>query len=123
MPAGRRAVWESRIRDAEAQPPVAFPNNGWVVHAFQAAWSAIVHAPAGRCAARPDRPESHLEEALHEAIRSGGDPDTVAAIAGALLGARWGASAVPGEWRDMLHSRYGHTAADLEGLARRICPR
>ena len=27
----------------------------------------------------------------------------MAAIAGGLLGARWGASAVPAEWRDELH--------------------
>jgi ADP-ribosylglycohydrolase len=57
---------------------------------------------------------------LHEAIRAGGDTDTVAAIAGSLLGARWGATAIPAEWRSMLHSRYGHTAADLQRLALRI---
>ena len=40
-------------------------------------------------------PCDHLQDALHAAIRIGDDTDTVAAIAGGLLGARWGASAVP----------------------------
>jgi len=73
--------------------------NGWVIHAFQAAWSAICHAPTGRCAVEIDGPEAQLQEALHEAVRAGGDTDTVAALAGSLLGARWGAAAIPQAWR------------------------
>ena len=65
----------------------------------------------------------HLADALRLASRSGGDTDTVAAIAGSLLGARWGASAVPLSWRQVLHGRrtYDEPALrsdDLEALAR-----
>jgi ADP-ribosyl-[dinitrogen reductase] hydrolase len=33
----------------------------------------------------------------------GDDTDTVAAIAGALLGARWGTGAIPDEWNTIIH--------------------
>ncbi|MGI8889128.1 MAG: ADP-ribosylglycohydrolase family protein [Nocardioidaceae bacterium] len=46
---------------------------------------------------------THLQDALHEAIRVGHDTDTVAAIAGGLLGARWDASAVPARWSRQVH--------------------
>ena len=36
----------------------------------------------------------HLRRAIEAAVRGGNDTDTVACIAGALLGAMWGASAV-----------------------------
>src|SRR5258708_34915832 len=41
--------------------------------------------------------------ALDAAVRGGNDTDTVAAIAGGLLGAAYGASAVPADWRRVLH--------------------
>ena len=50
-------------------------------------------------------------------VRAGDDTDTVAAIAGALLGARHGASAVPAEWRAAVHGWPGLTADDLVELA------
>ena len=62
------------------------------------------HAGAG------DVPCRHLPDALATAIAIGHDTDTVAAIAGALLGARWGASAVPAEWR-----RHRCTAGPVAG--------
>ncbi|MBC83527.1 MAG: hypothetical protein CL454_01570, partial [Acidimicrobiaceae bacterium] len=37
------------------------------------------------------------------AIRIGDDCDTVAAIAGSLLGARWGADAIPEDWAKLIH--------------------
>ena len=55
----------------------------------------------------------HLQHSLDSAIRIGNDTDTVAAIAGGLLGARWGASAVPAEWRKIVHGYPGRTAEDL----------
>ena len=56
-------------------------------------------------------------------MRAGGDTDTVAAIAGSLLGARWGSTAIPLAWRRLLHGRRTYDqpavrAADLERLAR-----
>ncbi|RDH76897.1 ADP-ribosylglycohydrolase family protein [Mycolicibacterium moriokaense] len=118
---GRRDVWAERLDAAEAAPPASFPNNGWVVTAMQAAWSAIVRTPAPSDDAeagvfRAD----HLRLALDAAVRAGYDTDTVAAIAGGLLGAAYGASAIPGAWRRLLHGWPGTGAHDLVGLATAI---
>ena len=84
--------------------PSDFTNNGWVVEALQGAWSAITTTPIPQ-----DDPATgvfradHLRLALDAAVRGGDDTDTVAAIAGGLLGAVYGASAVPAEWRRVLH--------------------
>nr|WP_236757615.1 ADP-ribosylglycohydrolase family protein [Aeromicrobium sp. PE09-221] len=72
-----------------------FAPNGYTMTALQAAWAAISSAPG-------DGPV-HLTTALLTAVRSGHDTDTVATIAGGLVGARWGASAVPREWSRLLH--------------------
>ncbi|GAA2199962.1 ADP-ribosylglycohydrolase family protein [Sinomonas flava] len=105
----RRALWEERIAVAEASRPRDFRNNGWVVEAFQGAWSAIATT---RSAVGP----AHLRAALEDAVRGGNDTDTVAAIAGGLLGAAYGISAVPFEWRRRLHGWPGMTALDLQRL-------
>jgi ADP-ribosylglycohydrolase len=116
----RRDLWRSRIDAAVGRDPVEFhANNGWIVAAFQAAL-AVITTTADETHALPCH---HLTAALRRAARSGGDTDTVAGIAGALLGARWGATAVPLAWRRHLHGRrlYGEaalTAADLDALAR-----
>lgn len=103
------AYWSERIDEAEQEPPERFTPNGWVVAALQAAWSAIVHTPGQSC--------QHLQDALVRAIGIGHDTDTVAAIAGALLGARWGASAVPATWRRVLHGYPGIGGERLVELA------
>ncbi|WP_313901265.1 ADP-ribosylglycohydrolase family protein [Mycobacterium sp. SMC-4] len=114
----RRELWSARLDVAERSRPVDFPNNGWVVAALQAAWSAIVTTPVPT-----DDPASgvfradHLRLALDSAVRAGFDTDTVAAIAGGLLGAVHGASAVPLEWRTLLHGWPGGTARGLVKLA------
>lgn len=91
--------WTERLDEAEHFDPRHFRPNGWAVTALQAAWSAIVHTPA------PTEGHAcrHLVDGLATAIGIGDDTDTVAAIAGALLGARYGASAVPAEWRRISH--------------------
>jgi ADP-ribosyl-[dinitrogen reductase] hydrolase len=111
LAADRRAVWRDRIDAAEAAGPADFPKNGWVVQALQAAWSAIATT------AVPDDPAQHLRRALESAVRGGRDTDTVAAIAGGLLGATYGAVAVPAEWREQLHGWPGMGAVDLATLA------
>jgi ADP-ribosylglycohydrolase len=58
--------------------------------------------------------------ALKAAVRGGRDADTVAAIAGGVLGAVHGASAVPAQWREILHGWPGLNAEDLAILAERI---
>lgn len=121
LDAAARAVWAERLDLAEASRPADFPKNGWVVSALQAAWSAISTTPIPE-----DDPAvgvfraDHLRHALDSAVRAGFDTDTVAAIAGGLLGAAHGASAVPLEWRALLHGWPGHTARELAQLARSI---
>jgi ADP-ribosyl-[dinitrogen reductase] hydrolase len=41
----RRDFWIKRLEGAEKSRPSDFPNNGWVVEALQAAWSAIATTP------------------------------------------------------------------------------
>ncbi len=53
-------------------------------------------------------------------MRAGHDTDTVAAIAGGLLGAAYGASAVPLQWRGLLHGWPGITARGVVKLAAAI---
>ncbi|BBX17728.1 hypothetical protein MDUV_25880 [Mycolicibacterium duvalii] len=82
--ADRRGLWRARLAEAQERPPSAFTAaNGWVVAALQAAWSAIATTPvpAEEPAAGAFR-VGHLSRALEAAVRSGGDTDTVAAIAG-----------------------------------------
>ncbi|MFF1384669.1 ADP-ribosylglycohydrolase family protein [Arthrobacter sp. NPDC058288] len=110
LPAERASVWLERIDVAERSRPRDFTRNGWVVEAFQGAWSAI-HC-AGLSASGP----AHLRAALEEAVRGGRDTDTVAAIAGGLLGAAYGFTAVPCEWRRRLHGWPGLRARDLMTL-------
>lgn len=59
---------------------------------------------------------AHLRRALEAAVRGGRDTDTVAAIAGALVGGLYGASAAPAEWRRHLHGWPGLRARDLNAL-------
>ncbi|HSP74675.1 MAG TPA: ADP-ribosylglycohydrolase family protein [Cryobacterium sp.] len=117
LPADRRALWEARIVVAEAGVPADFSRNGWVVEALQAAWSAIIQprsAPGGASGAGTvsATPAGHLQDALEIAVRGGRDTDTVAAIAGGLLGARYGASSVPAAWRRIVHGWPGGLRAD-----------
>ena len=109
-----RAMWADALAAAEDGPPGRFTPNGFTVTALQAAYSAIRTTPVPA-----HEPAAHLVEALHAAIRIGDDTDTVAAIAGMLLGARWGAGAVPGAWRRLVHGWPGADAVELARLALR----
>lgn len=111
IPPARRDQWATAIHLASTSRPQTFAHNGFTVTALQAAWAAIVTTLSeGRDAA-------HLQRALHAAVRIGHDTDTVAAIAGQLLGARYGASAVPAKWRRVVHGWPGLRARDLVRLA------
>lgn len=76
----------AEVRDAIDAPLPALdgPDMGYTVLAMQ----------VGLWAAR----QPSLEEALIEIVGRGGDTDTNGAIAGAVLGARHGASAIPERW-------------------------
>lgn len=102
-----RDSWRAWIEQADGRDPKDFANNGYTVTALQAAWAAISSTDRG------DGSAMHLQRGLQAAVRAGWDTDTVAAIAGALLGARYGASAVPTQWRRMVHGWPGMRAHDL----------
>lgn len=122
LPEERAEVWADRLDVAETGQPADFDRNVWVVQALQGAWSAITTTvptdrdssslAAGRSTAGP----AHLRRALEAAVRGGLDTDTVAAIAGALVGGLYGASAVPAQWRRTLHGWPGLRGRDLVRL-------
>lgn len=121
--AERQGLWESRIADAEEARPQDFagPAADAVVATFQAAWSAIagtaepVDNPAAGVFA-VDR----LRLALESAVAGGGQVHSVAAAAGALLGAAYGASTIPALWRLELKGWPGLNTHLLVGLADKI---
>ncbi|WP_238419514.1 ADP-ribosylglycohydrolase family protein [Gordonia sp. 'Campus'] len=98
LPGDRADQWSAWLDAAESEPPKSFSPNGFTVTALQAAAAAITQTPVSDTMSC-----RHLQAALDAAIRIGNDTDTVAAIAGGLLGARWGASAVPWFWRRAVH--------------------
>lgn len=92
------AWWLERIEEAEQSTPGRFTNNGWVVGAFQAAWSAIVRTPVPQ-----DRvPCAHLRDRHRPRHRHGrGDCGRPARSAVGCLGRACGvatdAARVPGD--------------------------
>jgi ADP-ribosylglycohydrolase len=126
VPQERRAQWTAWLRDAcdvernltELVPGARFTRNGFTVTALQAAVAAIWSTEVPDLEPGSGRfPCLHLQAALHAAVRIGNDTDTVGAIAGALLGARWGASAVPWRWRSAVHGWPGLSGRDLVDTA------
>jgi ADP-ribosylglycohydrolase len=110
LPEARRSDWRHWIEAATSVDPRTFRDgNGFTVTALQAAWAAVTWT-------QPDD-ASHLERAIGNAVRTGNDTDTVAAIAGGLLGARWGQSAVPSRWTRAVHGYPGLRSRDLVALA------
>jgi ADP-ribosylglycohydrolase/fructose-1,6-bisphosphatase/inositol monophosphatase family enzyme len=81
---------------ADAAPPVCDRESpGWVLIALRNAFHELLHAES-------------LEEGVVRTVRRGGDTDTNAAIAGALLGAVHGREAVPAQWRQAILSCRPH---------------
>ena len=118
----RSTLWAARLDAAEALPPAAFAaDSGGAVAAVQAAWSAIVHTPVPiEDPADEVFRADHLRLALAAAVHTGDGTGAVAAIAGALLGAAYGASAVPSHWRLALHGWPGLRARGLIHLSDNI---
>jgi ADP-ribosyl-[dinitrogen reductase] hydrolase len=71
------------------EPPAYEPNQGHVLIALQNAFYQALHAAT-------------LEDGVVATVMGGGDTDTNAAIAGALLGALHGARAAPAQWQQMV---------------------
>jgi ADP-ribosylglycohydrolase len=75
------------MKKAATEPPANFMKQmGWVLIAFQNALYQLLNAPS-------------LEEGIVDTVSQGGDTDTNAAIAGALLGAVFGREAIPEQWQ------------------------
>ncbi|MBB2987104.1 ADP-ribosylglycohydrolase family protein [Terracoccus luteus] len=108
---GNRESWAGWLEEATGADPGQFQNNGFTVTALQAAWAAITTTDRG------DGSAMHVQRGLQAAVRAGHDTDTVAAVAGSLLGARYGASAIPTQWRRMVHGWPGYRAHDLVEIA------
>ena len=86
----RTTIWVSRfIPRSVLLRPERPPRRGWVLVALRNAFFRLLHAPS-------------LEEGVIETVHGGGDTDTNAAIAGALLGAVHGRAAVPSRWTRMI---------------------
>ena len=84
------------LRAATREAPVCdSEQHGFVLVALQNAFFELLHAPS-------------LEAAVVATVLRGGDTDTNAAIAGALLGAVHGREAVPPQWRAMILSCRPH---------------
>jgi ADP-ribosyl-[dinitrogen reductase] hydrolase len=81
--------------------------SGYVLHTVPAALHVWL--------AHPD----NYHAAVTTTIRLGGDSDTVAAIVGALVGARVGKTGIPAEWLDDL-CEWPRTTAWMEQLAARL---
>jgi ADP-ribosylglycohydrolase/fructose-1,6-bisphosphatase/inositol monophosphatase family enzyme len=80
------------LEDARHAPPVDYSRQmGWVLIALQNAFYQLLHAES-------------LEEGVVDTVMRGGDTDTNAAIAGALLGAIHGRQAIPARWLHTLLS-------------------
>jgi len=116
LDAERRRLWEQRLDVAESSHPADVPKNGWTVAA--AAGGLVGHHH--QCTGRGGVSSRASASGLDTAVRAGYDTDTVAAIAGGLLGAAYGASAVPLEWRALLHGWPDLNAHDLVGLGSAI---
>lgn len=113
IPEERREQWTEWLVDATGAHPASIGRNGSSVRALLAAWAAITSTLDDPGEFECD----HLRNGLFAAVHAGHDTDTVGAIAGALLGARWGASAVPARYRRLVHGWPDHDAADLVRLA------
>ncbi len=82
----------ARLKAAAKEEPAYEPNVGWVEIAFHCAYYWLLHTPGAQ----------EVPRALLEVVNRLGDPDTNAAITGALLGARFGEKALPEHWRQLV---------------------
>ena len=110
----RESRWRDLLTDAEECERDELSPNGWVVRALQAAWRAAIEV-------EQSEPSQAYADGVRFAISLGDDTDTIAAIAGGLLGAHYGASTIPPTWRINLSgwpAGYGDT--ELTKLARNL---
>ena len=87
---------------ARGDSPSTLETSGYVVHSLQTALHDGLFADSA-------------EEAIVTAVNRGGDTDTIGAIAGAVAGARFGASTLPDRWLAAVDA-----AEELELLAEQL---
>jgi ADP-ribosylglycohydrolase len=85
----RGAVRDCLLRAASEPPPDFQHQQGWVLIALTNAFFQLLHA-------------TDVESGVCDTVMRGGDTDTNAAIAGALLGAVYGVAGIPERWRRTL---------------------
>ncbi|MBU2764973.1 ADP-ribosylation/Crystallin J1 [Acidithiobacillus ferrivorans] len=90
---------------AQSLPEDAYSKQGWVLLSLHIAYYQLLHA-------------TDLAEGIRDAVRQGGDTDTNAAITGALLGACFGANALPAQWTRAILS-----ARPIAGMSKTAHPR
>ncbi|MEI6799546.1 MAG: ADP-ribosylglycohydrolase family protein, partial [Pseudomonadota bacterium] len=87
--AGGAEIRQALLEAREGLPPDFTRNQGWVLTAFGNAFHRLWV-------------EQDFDDALAETVMLGGDCDTNAAVAGALLGAAYGRDAIPLAWRSQV---------------------
>jgi len=123
MPADRAVAWAGRVLPAAAPDLGDMHRTLWrrVARAHRLP-RGDVETPSGYCV---DTLVAALwavlgartaEDAIVRAANLGGDADTVAAVAGGLAGAVWGAAAIPSRWLARLEPR-NRLAAAAKALA------
>lgn len=86
-----KTLMNAVLNAVDSVPADYVHQQGWVIIAIQNALWQLLHAPS-------------LEEGVVDTVMRGGDTDTNAAIAGALLGAAYGRDAVPRQWVEKILS-------------------
>jgi len=92
----------SALRKAQDLKREQVRSGGFVLDTMQAAYWSLLQTDS-------------FEEAAVKAVNLGGDTDTTGAVTGALAGAAYGESAIPGRWLDCVQHR-----AELTALADRL---
>jgi ADP-ribosyl-[dinitrogen reductase] hydrolase len=90
----RAVFWPDDIEELVRSYPEDRSRWGWTVHTTRLALGCLLQA-------------MDFRSGLEEVVRLGGDADTNGAVAGALLGARFGASAIPPEWLREVRGKEG----------------
>ncbi len=88
-----------RVQDMLHKSADEIPTSGFVLDTLECALWAWWH-------------HDDFEEALVTVVNLGGDTDTNAAVAGALLGAQFGLDAIPQRWREKVRWRDDKTVID-----------
>jgi ADP-ribosylglycohydrolase len=115
-------TWVKNFLNPFMVTPRAVSDNQYAKGCALAAWAAISVTGAQRGRYNDLDGALKVETALNAAVHAGGDTDTVAAVTGALVGAVYGANAIPARWVEKVHGlpKYNNTyrgREDLKNLA------